>query len=126
VRSGVVIVHDGKVALIKRVREGRLYYVFPGGGVEPGETLEAAAAREAHEELGLYVRIEDLLLTVDFFGPQHFFRAAVLSGELGTGTGPELVSPPQSRAGSYHPMWVELTQLPRLDVRPAELVPLLL
>ncbi|MDQ3327009.1 MAG: NUDIX domain-containing protein [Chloroflexota bacterium] len=50
--SRVVVVRDGHVALIRREHEGATYYVFTGGGVEEGETFEAAAAREAFEELG--------------------------------------------------------------------------
>lgn len=33
---------------------------FPGGKIEPGESPEAALARELHEELGLTLSVEDL------------------------------------------------------------------
>ena len=51
-RSRVVLVREGEVALMRRARDGQDYYVFPGGGIEAGETAEAAAAREVWEELG--------------------------------------------------------------------------
>ncbi|MET1013538.1 MAG: DNA mismatch repair protein MutT, partial [Paenisporosarcina sp.] len=38
IRSGAIIELDGKFALIKRVRNNHEYYVFPGGGMEAGET----------------------------------------------------------------------------------------
>jgi len=56
-RGAVVIVDDEKVALIERVRGGRTYYLFPGGGTEEGETPEDAARREACEELALSVQL---------------------------------------------------------------------
>lgn len=60
--AAAVIVHDGKVLLVKRrVAEGKLSWQFPAGAIENGETPQAAAAREANEETGLTVEPETLL-----------------------------------------------------------------
>jgi 8-oxo-dGTP pyrophosphatase MutT (NUDIX family) len=47
-----ILIKDGMIALIKRTRDGETFYVFPGGGVEEGETDEQALKREMKEELG--------------------------------------------------------------------------
>lgn len=50
----VAILHDEKVLLVRRGREpSKGLYAFPGGRVEAGETLEAAARRELFEETAL-------------------------------------------------------------------------
>ena len=52
----VAVRRGDMVLLVKRGREpSRGYYAFPGGRVEPGETLEVAARRELFEETGLHV-----------------------------------------------------------------------
>lgn len=54
-----LVIHDGKILLNQcRGRNKRIYYAFPGGGQNPGETLEEAVAREVLEETGLSVRFE--------------------------------------------------------------------
>ena len=68
-RSRAIIIRNRHIALIKRQREGRTYYVVPGGGREPGETPEQTAIRESYEELGLNVAIDRLLARVVFPRP---------------------------------------------------------
>lgn len=55
--AAAIIVHEGRVLMVRRrVKEGKLSWQFPAGEVEPGESNEDAAVREAHEETGLTVR----------------------------------------------------------------------
>jgi 8-oxo-dGTP diphosphatase len=56
----VILVPDGGVVLVRR-KHTPPGWALPGGFVEVGETVEAAAVREAKEETGLDVALEGLL-----------------------------------------------------------------
>lgn len=63
---GAVVVHEGRVLLIRRGKEPlRGRWLVPGGTVEWGETLEEAVVRELKEETGLLVRPRELLAVLD-------------------------------------------------------------
>jgi len=62
-RVTLIILRDEKLLLIRRTRDGRTFTVLPGGGVEDGETLTAAAMREALEETSLAVSLGPILWT---------------------------------------------------------------
>jgi ADP-ribose pyrophosphatase YjhB (NUDIX family) len=50
------IIRDGKVLIVRRARPpARGVFTLPGGGVETGETLHEAVAREVLEETGLVI-----------------------------------------------------------------------
>jgi 8-oxo-dGTP diphosphatase len=63
---GAVLIHEGRVLLIRRGKEPlRGRWVVPGGTVELGETLEQALVREVQEETGLVVRPIEVVLVFD-------------------------------------------------------------
>jgi len=124
-RSGAIVEIDGKIALIKRVRNNHEYYVFPGGGIEDGETPEEAAIREIKEELGIDIEIEKLLTTLSFNNKlQYYFLANYIKGEFGTGDGEEFFHTDQDR-GSYTPILIDKEVLSLYDIRPIEILDIL-
>lgn len=129
VRARVVIVRSGAVALIRRRRGGRTYYLFPGGGVEAGETAEQAARREAREELGVDVELGPRVYEESWGGVRFvYFDASIVGGEFGTGMWPDHAERDEAerrRAGTYEAVWVPLEGLRGLDVRPRTLAQML-
>ncbi|MEC0343726.1 NUDIX hydrolase [Peribacillus frigoritolerans] len=116
-RGSVVLVENNKVGLIKRIKKGSVYYVFPGGGIEEGESPETGAKREAFEELGVKVNVIECFAKVEFNGTQYFFLAEIIEGTFGTGQGEEYTNESRDR-GTYLPIWVEIEKLPLLYVKP--------
>lgn len=62
---------DDRIALIRKPHFSRGIWRPPGGGVAPGESVEAAAVREALEETGLRVVVERYLVDAhaEFLSP---------------------------------------------------------
>jgi len=84
--SAVVKNAEGQVLLVLRANEPDAgCWTIPGGRVEPGETLEDAAVREAFEETGLRMTVEHEVGTLDVAnGPDEVFEIAA-DDAAGTG-----------------------------------------
>jgi 8-oxo-dGTP diphosphatase len=107
-----LIIHNGKMLLMERWRDGSHYFSIPGGGIEKGETPEQATKRELHEELGVRIQIIRKLYEVHIQDSLHFiFLCAYLDGE------PQLH--PESPEAMEHangknlfkPGWVEIKSI---------------
>ncbi|MEH0442477.1 NUDIX hydrolase [Streptomyces sp. B21-102] len=60
--SAAIITSGDRVLMVRRrVKEGKLSWQFPAGGIEIGETPEEAAVRETLEETGLKVEAGRLI-----------------------------------------------------------------
>ena len=87
VAVGTIIVNgEGQIVLVRRAIEpGYGLWVFPGGYVDKGELVTAAAIREAREEAGLEIKLERLLNVYSYQGRQIVvivYAATAIGGEL--------------------------------------------
>jgi 8-oxo-dGTP diphosphatase len=114
-RAGIVLIQEERVALIERHRAGLDYFVFPGGGVDEGETPEQAAIREALEELGVEVAIKQKVAEIQMGqkSSQVYFLVEQIGGEFGTGAGEEYTDadPSDPDEGIYIPVWMTIDEL---------------
>lgn len=91
-RSAVyaIIVNEEKNVLLVKQWDG---YDFPGGGVEPGESLNDALSREVLEETGYQILLKSLLKSHEsyFYHPvkeqayhtwSYYYTALVIGGTL--------------------------------------------
>jgi 8-oxo-dGTP pyrophosphatase MutT (NUDIX family) len=114
IRAGIVLIQDGRVALIERHRAGLDYFVFPGGGVDEGESPEQAAVREAMEELGVEVAIQQKVAEIRL---GHKSRQVYFQYTDADSTSPE--------EGIYIPIWMPIDQLPlHENIYPADVAQL--
>jgi 8-oxo-dGTP pyrophosphatase MutT (NUDIX family) len=118
-RAAGIIIKDGKILLLYRRREGNVYYIVPGGGIEEGETPEQAAIREIKEETNLDVEIDRLFFEFDGTRNSHeyFFTVKNIQGEACLG-GEELEK--NSEENYYEVAWVQLSRLPEINLLPGE------
>lgn len=90
--------------------------------MEPGETVEQTAVREAREETNLSVILGDKLW--EFYNKEfndrieHFFLVKSYTGKLKLG-GPEAQK--NSPSNSYNLEWIPLTDLEKISIFPQEI-----
>ncbi|PSF33166.1 8-oxo-dGTP diphosphatase MutT [Aphanothece hegewaldii CCALA 016] len=87
---GVAVIYNelGQILIDRRPEKGLLggLWEFPGGKIEPNETVEECIKREIKEEIDIEIEVNDLLIIVDH-AYTHFrvtlqvYNCRYLSGE---------------------------------------------
>ena len=118
-RASAIITNKNKVLLIHRKKEGEEYWVFPGGGIEEGETPGEAIRREVLEETSL--KVTKCNYSFDYLDENKVahpvFVCRVEKGKPKLG-GPEAEK--NSEEDWYCPEWIELSDAAKLNVYPEE------
>lgn len=122
----ILIDHGDQLVLIKRTKPGRQpYWTTPGGGIEDGETAQAALLRELAEELGAEAdHASHVFLSSSpsdaGVAVQHFFVARLTKLDTTTRSGPEFDDPSR---GGYDIDRIDLRSqaLESLDLKPEAL-----
>jgi 8-oxo-dGTP pyrophosphatase MutT (NUDIX family) len=122
VRVAVIAIKDNKLLLIHRFKDGREFWVIPGGSREKGESLAEAGKREMAEETGLEVEIGEKLWEYenDYYGQgirkeYYFLAKSVSDGELEM-LGEELLR--MSEQDKFDPKWVALDKIKDINLVP--------
>ncbi len=105
VRVAACIVRDGSdVLLVQHEKDGRAYWLFPGGGVDAGEHLRDAAVREVQEEVALSVKIGGLLFVAETIAPtgRHVIHVTFLAELLSANDEPATGGDDRVKAASWH------------------------
>jgi 8-oxo-dGTP diphosphatase len=110
-----IIEHEGKVLAARRgaAMSQPLQWEFPGGKVEPGESLPASLAREITEELGVTVAVgERLPVNVHDYGNGKVIRLVPFRCRL--------LSHTFVLKEHHEVRWLTPAELPGLDWAPAD------
>ena len=115
---GAVVLDEHRVLLIKRGNPPlKGQWSLPGGGVEVGETLEQAVAREVLEETGLTIEVGPIVEVLDRISRdgdgrvEYHFVLVDFVCRPGTGS-------LRSATDAEDAAWVPLAELARYEVAP--------
>ncbi len=71
IRVAGILIQDQKILLVRHEKNGKSYFLLPGGGIEYGETASEALIREFNEEVGLSIEVGKLVFVQDSIPPNR-------------------------------------------------------
>lgn len=119
VTAGIIRQH-GTILICQRGAGGNCAFLweFPGGKLEPGETMEECLIRECKEELDVQIIVQGIFSETTYRYPDReiaftFFNAAIVSGDITLTVHQQIcwVSPDELKGYEFCPADVEVVKL---------------
>lgn len=119
-RARGIIFYNDKLVVMYREFDNRVFYVFPGGGMEGNETEEECVIREVYEEFGMNVKpVKKVYVYETEKSIEYFYLCEWIDGEFATGKGEEY-DPNANKQGVYIPKLIEISNIPNIPLMPSE------
>lgn len=114
----IIIENDSLVSMYREFND-RVFYTFPGGGIEGPENEEECVIREVFEEFGLIIQpIKKVYIYENEKSVEHFYLCEIVGGNFGQGTGEEYQN---NKNGVYKPTMIKLKEIKNLPLMPPEI-----
>jgi len=112
---GAVIVHDGRILMVKRGTDPSMgLWSVPGGKVDPSESLSAAVEREVREETGLEVSCGPFIGHAESIGRHGHYVILDFYATVNL----DLTEPLRPGSDASEAAWIDLDRVLELELVP--------
>ena len=123
IRPATIIIKENKVLLVKSQYRDNEFFLFPGGGLEFGETLEEGAMRETFEETGIKIKIKKLIHINEYIYKKDWTKRSITCFFLAEPIDEKEINIQTTDNGKIkEAVWIEVEKLDKIDIRPKILI----
>lgn len=115
-----IILRDKRfIALVKRVRGDRTYYIYPGATMEENGDPAEAVQKGCKFYLGSSVKVGDVIAEISYKDEKHIYHLAEYSsGEFGSGPASKRDIKGDKNIGQTSAAWIPLNEINTVQVFP--------
>jgi len=106
-------IHEGNILVVKRNNYGEEYMIFPGGGIDNGESNFVAAERELFEEttvIGKAIKLVATFPAINGESEQRLILCNYLSGKPLLDPDSEEAKRTDDGKNTYEPLWINIEE----------------
>jgi ADP-ribose pyrophosphatase YjhB (NUDIX family) len=123
IRPATIVLNDNKVLLVKSQYGEEEFFLFPGGGLEFGETIEEGAMRETLEETGIKIKIKKLIHINEYIYRKDFAKRSITFFFLAEPLAGQEINIQTTDGGKIkEAIWIDIEKLNKIDIRPKILI----
>lgn len=124
IRPATIVIQENKILLVHSKYNDKEFFLFPGGGMEFGETIEQTAIRETLEETGVKVKIKDIFHINEYINNKDWNERSISIFFLAEIE--KIGKPLTNDNGKIKEIkWIEIDKLDNYNIKPKRVVSIL-